>query len=222
MEKIKVLILYYSLGGGTGKLAVEVARGAEEVEGTEVEIKRIPEIIPEEAFEKDQKLKEIRDRGAEFQNQFPIATVDDLIQAHGVAFGTPVHFGSFASQVKQFIDQLSPAWVKGQLVNKPASVFCVSGSLHGGEELTLMSLIIPLLNLGMLPVGIPYPIQGEGPEFDGGSPYGAIYINKGKGLSEDDKKVARILGHRLAVMSHLLNCDCEKCNDCHSLVKKPH
>lgn len=120
-----------------------------------MEIKRVPELIQKEVF----KNPALRARREKVEKEFREATIDDLISADAVAFGTPVHFGSFASQIKQFIDQLSPVFVKGQMVNKPAAVFCVSGRLHGGEELTLISLMIPLLNLGMIPVGIPFKAQ---------------------------------------------------------------
>src|SRR3989344_714967 len=222
MKKRKILVLFYSLGGKTADLAREVAKGAAEVVDTEVIIKRVPELILEEVFEKNPALKERKEK---LEKEFPETTIDDLTSADAVAFGTPVHFGSFASQIKQFIDQLSPVFVRRQMVNKPASVFCVSGSLHGGEELTLISLIIPLLNLGMIPVGIPYPIQGAGPEFNAGSPYGAIFVSGAKGekeLEEDDKMIANILGRRLAMMAQLLNCGCERCNVCHDLTRKKH
>jgi NAD(P)H dehydrogenase (quinone) len=222
MENRKILVLFYSLGGRVGDLAREIAKGATEVAGTEVEIKRVPELIPDEVFERDPELKS---RKEAIEKEFPLAEVDDLIKADGVAFGTPVHFGSFASQIKQFIDQLSPVFIKGQMVNKPAAVFCASGSLHGGEELTLISLMIPLLNLGMIPVGIPYPIQGVGPEFDAGSPYGAVFISGAKGekkLEKDDKMAANLLGRRLSLMTQLLNCGCEKCNTCHKLTTEEH
>jgi len=220
MKKRKILVLFYSLGGTTADLAREVAKGAAEIIGTEVEIKRVPELISKEVFDKNPALKLKKEK---LEKEFPEATINDLISAEAVAFGTPVHFGSFASQIKQFIDQLSPVFVKGQMVNKPAAVFCVSGSLHGGEEITLISLMIPLLNLGMIPVGIPYPIQGAGPEFDAGSPYGAIFISGAKGekkLEEDDKKIANILGRRLALTAQLLNCACKQCNICRELTKK--
>lgn len=218
----KVLVLFYSLGGKTGDLAREIATGAQEIENTETQVKRVPELIPQEIFDKNPELKK---RQEDFAKEFPLATVQDLIEADAIAFGTPVHFGSFASQLKQFIDQLSPVYVKGQMINKPAAVFCVSGSLHSGEEITLISLMIPLLNLGMIPVGIPYPIQGEGPQFDAGSPYGAVFISGRDGkreLGEDDKKTANILGQRLAMMAHLLGCNCKECKPFHEKIKKDH
>lgn len=220
MKKRKILVLFYSFTGKTAELAKEVAEGARSVSETEVTVKRVPELIPQNVFDTNPPIKTIKES---LEKEFPEATIDDLTGADAVAFGTPVHFGSFAAQLKQFIDQLSPVFVKGQMVNKPAAVFCSSGSVHGGEEATLISLIIPLLNLGMIPVGIPYPIQGEGVEFDAGSPYGAVFVSGHKGekeLSEGDKKVARILGQRLATMAQILNCGCETCNICAELTRK--
>src|SRR3989344_3092332 len=213
MKKIKVLVLFYSLGGSTAELARAVSKGAESVADTEVKIKMVPELISEEVFKKNPKMKEGRDK---LLKEFSEATVDDLVEADAVAFGTPVRFGSFAAQIKQFLDQLSSAWLQRKLVNKPAAVFCSAGSMHGGEELTLLSLMIPLLNLGMIPVGIPYPLQGESPDFDAGSPYGAIFVTGGgRTLTDPDRKVAGVLGMRLATLAHILSCGCEKCGMCH-------
>lgn len=217
-KPLKILILFYSLTGSVALLAKEIGIGARSISGTEVVIKQVPEILSENFFHTRPKLKHVRDQ---LNREFPIATARDLIEADGIAFGTPTHFGSFASQLKQFIDQLSEEWLEGKLLNKPAALFCAAGNTHGGEELTLLSLMIPLLNLGMLPVGIPYPIQGEGPGFDAGSPYGAIYVTGGgRKLTLADKKVARILGQRLATMAQIMNCGCNSCNLCHDINKK--
>ena len=220
MKPTKVLILFYSFTGKTAELAREIAQGVKEVPDTEVVVKRMPELIPDNFFAKEPGLKAIQDK---LFAEFSVATSGDLVAADGVAFGTPVHFGSFSSQVKQYIDQLSPAWVQGKLINKPAAVFCSAASNHGGAEAALTSLTIPLLNLGMIPVGIPYPIRGEDPEFDAGSPYGAVFVSGHKGdksLSEGDRKTARILGRRLAAMAHMLNCGCDVCRACRELTKK--
>ncbi|MDP3973433.1 MAG: NAD(P)H:quinone oxidoreductase [Candidatus Daviesbacteria bacterium] len=215
----KILILFYSFTGNTAKLAKYIAEGAKEIDGAEVVIKQVPELVPSEVIEKNPDLKKARESFADI----PIAELDDLISADGVAFGTPVHFGSFASQLKQFIDQLSPIFVKGTVVGKPAAFFTSAGSMHGGEEAALLSLMIPLLNLGMLPIGVPYPIQGEGSDFDAGSPYGAIYVSGHKGekeISEADKKIARILGKRLSAMSKVIKYGCVSFPECQILSTK--
>lgn len=210
-KRLKVVVLFYSLTGHTAALAKEIAQGARSIGDLDVEVKQVPELLPTSFFRKNPKLKKSRDALAK---EFPVASLDDLINADGVALGTPVHFGSFASQLKQYLDGLSPIWLEGKLVNKPAAVFCSAGGLHTGEEATLISMIIPLLNLGMIPVGIPYPVQGESVDFDAGSPYGGIFVSGHRGekkLSQGDKKVARLLGRRLASMTHYLNCACEGC-----------
>ena len=189
--KLKILVLFYSFTGHTAKLAEYIAQGAREIDGAQVQIKQVQELLPESFFEGKPELKKIKETFA----NIPIATLEDLTTADGVAFGTPVHFGSFASQLKQFIDQLSPVFIKGTMVGKPAAIFTSVASTHGGEEAALLSLMIPLLNLGMIPIGVPYPIQGEGSDFDAGSPYGAVYVSGHKGdkeLGECDIKVAKI------------------------------
>lgn len=219
MKPVRILVLFYSLTGHTATLANAVAEGARSIDGATVAVKRVPELLPDSFFAEKPALAKARERFADI----PVATVEDLLGADGVALGTPVHFGSFASQVKQFIDQLSPVFLKGSLVNKPAALFASSASNHGGEEVALLSLMVPLLNLGMLPVGVPYPVQGEGPEFDAGSPYGAIFVSGHKGekqLSEADAKIARILGHRLAGVTKVLKHGVEACPDCAFLAER--
>lgn len=215
----KILVLFYSFTGHTAKLAQYIAQGAKEINGAEVEIKQVPELIPQEFFESKPDLKKAKDSFA----QIPIASVEDMTSADGVAFGTPVHFGSFASQLKQFIDQLSPVFVKGTMVGKPAAFFCSAGSLHGGEEAALISTMIPLLNLGMIPIGVPYPVQGESSDFDAGSPYGAVYVSGHEGdqeISQGDIKIAQILGKRLAAMAKIIKYGCISFPECQFLSTK--
>lgn len=215
-DKFKILVLFYSFTGKTAKLAEYIAQGAREIDGAEVVIKQVPELIPEKFFEDKPDLVKMRQSFA----HIPIATIEDLTSADGVAFGTPVHFGSFAAQLKQFIDQLSPVFIKGTMVGKPAAIFVSAGSTHGGEEAALLSMMIPLLNLGMVPIGVPYPIQGVGSEFDAGSPYGAVYTSGQKGdkeISEGDIKIAKILGKRLAAMAKVIRHGCDNLPQCNFL-----
>ncbi|MDO8452308.1 MAG: NAD(P)H:quinone oxidoreductase [bacterium] len=217
--RVKILVLFYSLTGQTVKLAKYIAEGAREIEGIDVSVKQVPEIYPESYFQEHEHLAKAREN---FKDM-PVATIDDLLEADGVAFGTPVHFGSFAAQLKHFIDGLTPVYVKGTMVGKPAALFTSAGSMHGGEEVALLSLMIPLLNLGMIPVGVPYPIQGEGPDFDSGSPYGAIFVSGHHGekeLSEGDIKVAKILGKRLAGLSKVIKHGCQNLPECQFLSSK--
>lgn len=216
---INILVVFYSFAGHTAQLAKHIAEGAASVDGVRVATKQVPELLPDSFFAKNEELQKKREAFA----RTPIATVSDLIHADGIAFGTPVHFGSFASQLKQFIDQLSPVYIKGSLVNKPAALFTSSGSTHGGEEVALLSLMVPLLNLGMLPIGVPYPVQGAGPEFDAGSPYGAIFVSGYKGekkLNEGDANVAHLLGRRLAAVTKVMKRGVEACPDCAFLAER--
>lgn len=218
-DKFKILVLFYSFTGKTAKLAEFIAEGAKEINGAEVEIKQVPELLPKEFFESKPELKKAKESFA----NVPFANLEDLTSSDAVAFGTPVHFGSFASQLKQFIDQLSPVFIKGTMVGKPAAIFTSAGSTHGGEEAALISLMIPLLNLGMVPIGVPYPIQGEGSDFDAGSPYGAVYVSGHKGdkeLTEGDKKIARILGKRLSAMAKVIKYGCATFSECQFLAAK--
>src|SRR3990167_10579023 len=219
-KKIQILVLFYSFTGKTAEIAREVAKGAGTLPGVTAIVKRVLEILPQDFFEKKPALKSINQQLAQ---EFPEATLEDLVSADGVAFGTPVHFGSFASQMKQFIDQLSPVFIKGTMVGKPAAFFCSAGSMHGGEEAALLSLMIPLLNLGMIPIGVPYPVQGEGSCFDAGSPYGAVFVSGHKGekeLSEGDIKVAKILGRRLSAMAKIIKYGCINFPECEILSTK--
>lgn len=218
-HSFKILVLFYSFTGHTATLAQYIAEGAKEINGAHIIVKQVPELIPAKVFEEKVELKKAKESFA----NIPIATTDDLISADGVAFGTPVHFGSFASQLKQFIDQLSPVFVKGTMVGKPAAFFTSSASMHGGEEAALISLMIPLLNLGMIPIGVPYPIQGETGDFDAGSPYGAVYVSGHKGdkkLTEADIKIAKILGKRLSAMAKVIKFGCNAFSECQFLAAK--
>lgn len=208
-REVNISVIYYSYTGNTAQLAEIVAEGVKEIEKTSVSIFQIAEIPGDKVGDKKAILTH------------PVATLENFINSDGVAFGTPTHFGSFSYQWKSFMDQMTPAWLSSKLVNKPVSLFCSAGAMHGGEELTLISMMIPLFNLGMIPVGIPFPIQGESPDFDAGSPYGAISVTgHTHQLSQADKKIARILGNRLAMMTHILNCNCEECSRFLPLMKK--
>ncbi|MBI2405443.1 NAD(P)H:quinone oxidoreductase [Candidatus Microgenomates bacterium] len=221
MEKypFKILVVFYSFTGHTAKLATHIAGGAQEISGADVIVRQAPEILPNEVFERYPQAQKAR----EVNQHIPVATIEELTSADGIAFGTPVHFGSFASQLKQFIDQLTPAFLKGTVVGKPAVCFASAGGIHGGEEAALISLMIPLLNLGMIPIGVPYPIQGESREFDAGSPYGAIFVSGHEGekeLTEGDIKIARILGKRLSAMAKVMKYGSMQFPECQFLTSK--
>jgi NAD(P)H dehydrogenase (quinone) len=162
----KVLVLYYSAYGHVEKMAEAVAEGALTVSGSEVTIKRVPELVPEE----------IAKRSSMKLNQpAPIGTVDELANYDAIIFGSPTRFGNMCAQMRNFLDQTGGLWMKGALVGKVGSVFTSTGTQHGGQETTITSFHSTLLHQGMILVGLPYAFPGltKMDEITGGSPYGA-------------------------------------------------
>src|ERR1700751_1297790 len=162
----KILVLYYSAYGHIEKMAEAIAEGARAVRGTEVTIKRVPELVPEEVAKKS---------GMKLNQAAPVASVDELPSYDAIIFGTPTRFGNMCAQMRNFLDQTGGLWVKGTLVGKVASVFASTGTQHGGQETTITSFHSTLLHLGMVIVGVPYSEARlrNMDEISGGGPYGA-------------------------------------------------
>jgi NAD(P)H dehydrogenase (quinone) len=201
---MKVLVVFYSMYGHIYRLAEAIAGGAREVVGTEVEMRRVPETLPEEVLKK---------MGAiEAQKTFahiPICKIDELTSADAIIFGTPTRFGNMCGQMRQFLDATGQLWAQGALVGKVGSVFTSSGTQHGGQESTILSFHITLLHQGMIIVGLPYTFQGQmrNDEITGGSPYGASTIAGGKGErmpSENELAAARFQGKHVATIAFKL------------------
>ncbi|MFH0930458.1 MAG: NAD(P)H:quinone oxidoreductase [Candidatus Zixiibacteriota bacterium] len=200
---MKVLIVYYSMYGNTLRLAKAVVEGAKEVEGAEVILKKVEELVPQELIEKNPASK----KAYEEQKDIPIATNDDLVYADAIIFGSPTRFGNMCAQMRQFLDQTGPLWAKGQLVGKPTAVFCSTGTMHGGQETTLISMITTLLHHGMIIVGIPYTEEKLSTTQRGGTPYGASSVSGPKGdqlPNEDELYLAKALGKRVAEITKKL------------------
>ncbi len=164
----KVLVLYYSSYGHIETMAMAAAEGARSA-GATVDVRRVPETVPAEMAKASHfKL----DQAA------PIATIDELANYDAIVFGTPTRFGNMAGQMRSFLDQAGGLWMKGSLVGKVASVFCSSGTQHGGQESTILTFIPTLMHLGMIVVGLPYSFAGQMglAEIAGCSPYGASTI----------------------------------------------
>ena len=161
----RILVLYYSSYGHVRALAEAEAEGALSVAGTSVDIRRIPETVPEP----------VRRAAGYVDDDTPVATPADLAAYDGIIFGTPTRFGMMAGQMKQFLDQAGGLWAQNALVGKVAAVFASTGSQHGGHEATLLSTHIPLMHFGMLIAGLPYTFAGQttGEGIIGGAPYGA-------------------------------------------------
>lgn len=195
---MNVLIVYYSMYGHIRRMAAAVKEGAGNVSGTDVRICRVPETLPEETLQK---------MGAQdaqkAQANMPVCTLEDLVAADAIIFGTPTRFGNMCGQMRQFLDSTGGLWDKGALVGKVGSVFTSSATQHGGQESTILSFHITLLHQGMIIVGLPYSFAGQMriDEMTGGSPYGASTIAGGDGKrmpSENELDAARFQGKHVA------------------------
>ncbi|MFY8093647.1 MAG: NAD(P)H:quinone oxidoreductase [Niveispirillum sp.] len=197
----KVLVLYYSSYGHIETMAKAVAEGAASVAGTEVVIKRVPELIPEEVAKRS---------GIKLEQDAAVATVDELPTYDAIIFGTPTRFGMMASQMRNFLDQTGGLWAKGALIGKVGSVFVSTATQHGGQEATLLSFHTSLLHHGMVIAGLPYSFGGQTrlDEVTGGSPYGATTIAGGDGSrqpSENELDGARFQGAHVARLAAKLS-----------------
>lgn len=190
-----VLVLYYSRNGSTRHLAYKIAQGIEQ-HGCEARIRTVPAVSDQ--IGEQQAIPETGD--VYVSNQ-------DLVECSGLALGSPTRFGNMAAAMKYFWDGTTKEWLGGALVDKPASVFTSTGSLHGGQETTLMTMMLPLLHHGMVMVGIPYTEPQLQTSTGGGTPYGASHVSGIKGdnrLSEEEAQLAVAQGVRLAKMAKLL------------------
>jgi NAD(P)H dehydrogenase (quinone) len=187
---IEILVLYYSRSGATAALARHIARGVEEVPQVKSRLRTVPAV----SAVSEQTEPAVPTDGA------PYASVTDLEQCHGLILGSPTRFGNMAAPLKYFLDGTATQWVGGKLAGKPAAVFTSSASIHGGQETTLLSMMLPLLHHGMLIVGLPYTESLLRETRTGGSPYGASHFapNDDAELSDAEKRLARALGRRVA------------------------
>jgi len=190
----KVLVLYYSSYGHIETMAAAVAEGAASVPGTDVFVKRVPELVPEEIAAAS---------GVKLDQQAPIATPDELAEYDAIIFGTPTRFGNMAAQMRNFLDQTGGLWFTKALVGKVGSVFVSTASQHGGQETTITSFHTTLLHHGMVIVGLPYTFAGnsEMGEISGGTPYGASTLAGNDGSrspSDNELAGARFQGAHVA------------------------
>lgn len=192
-----VLVVFYSMTGNVATLAKAVVQGAQSVENTEVRLRQVEELIPEEKF--NEVMKKVKQE----LKDIPIATNKDLEWADGIAFGTPTRYGNMSAQMKNFIDKTGNLWQKGALINKVGGVFTSTSTQHGGQETTIITSMIPLIHHGMIIVGIPYSEQRlfSLDRVSGGSPYGASSISgpmADRQPLENDLEIAKTLGKRIA------------------------
>ena len=185
----KILILYFSRNGATADMANHIARGVASVDGAEAVLRTVPDIstVCEKTAER------IPAHGALY------VTIDDLKSCDGLALGSPTHFGNMAAPLKYFIDSTTEIWFSGALSGKPAGVFTSTGSMHSGQETTLLSMMLPLLHHGMLIVGLPSTEHALRETTSGGTPYGPSHVSANHaGLSGHEKILCKALGVRIA------------------------
>ncbi|MCW8854494.1 MAG: NAD(P)H:quinone oxidoreductase [Gammaproteobacteria bacterium] len=187
----EILVLYYSQGGSTAEMAQIIAHGVEEVSGMQARLRTVPNVSSLCEATEDS----IPDSGA------PYATLDDLKECTGLILGSPTYFGNMSAAMKYFIDSTSSLWMSGDLINKPAAVFTATGSMHGGQESTLLSMMLPLFHHGMILVGLPYNEQALFQTQGGGTPYGASRLTNDEDnrmLHDEEKTLCIALGKRVA------------------------
>jgi NAD(P)H dehydrogenase (quinone) len=192
----KVLVLYYSSYGHIERMAQAVAEGVREA-GAHAEVKRVPELVPQEIAEKS---------GFKLNQPAPIATVDELASYDAIVIGTPTRFGNMAAQMKNFLDQTGGVWLQGKLIGKVGSVFTSTATQHGGQESTILATHTVLLHHGMVIVGLPYSFQGQTnmSEITGGTPYGASTLASSDGSrmpSDNELAGARFQGKHVATIA---------------------
>ncbi len=194
-----ILILYYSRHGSTAQLARRIASGIEEVAGMQARVRTVPELVPAAGTHS---APSVPDDGP------PYVSAEDLAECRGLVLGSPTRFGNMAAPLKHFLDTTAAQWLSGALAGKPAAVFTSTSTPHGGQESTLLSMMLPLLHHGMLLVGLPYSEPGLTRTTGGGSPYGAAHLARSQGetqLSDDEKALARALGRRVADIARRLD-----------------
>ena len=187
----EILVVYYSAGGSVREMAQLVARGIHQVTGAAARVRTVPPVAPRTQVAEPP----VPDEGA------PYVELADLEQCAGLVLGSPTRFGNMAAPLKYFLDTTGALWAKGTLAGKPAAVFTSTASLHGGQETTLTSMMLPLLHHGMLIVGLPYTLPEVTHTASGGTPYGASHwagANDDKPLTDDERTLCIALGRRLA------------------------
>jgi len=195
---LDILVLYYSRNGHVALMGQKIARGIEEVPNCQARIRNVPSV----STVCEATAPEIPNAGP------PYVSLEDLQTCAGLALGSPTHFGNMAASLKYFLDQTSGLWLSGALVNKPAAVFTSTSTLHGGQESTLLSMMLPLLHHGMLMVGLPYTEADLVTTRSGGSPYGATHlagVDNQNPLSQEEQRLCHALGKRLAQVAQLVN-----------------
>ncbi len=196
MEKAKILVLYYSMYGNVFNMANEVVNGIKQVENAEPVLRQVPDLLPEKIIQGSPDIKKAKD----LQKNVPIAKVDDLRDCDGLIIGSPTRYGNMCAQVRNFLDQTGKIWEDGALIDKPAGIFVSTGTLHGGQETTIISIMFTLIHHGMIILGVPYSVKALSTTKTGGTPYGPSHV-AGLGftpLSEEEIDTSKFIGKRVA------------------------
>ena len=185
----EILVVYYSRDGGTADLACQACRGIESVPGARASLRTVPAL----SASSESRAHAVPEQGP------PYATLEELRRADALMLGSPTRFGNMAAPLKYFIDSTSSLWLEGALAGKPAAVFTATRTMHGGQETTLLSMMLPLLHHGMLLVGLPYTESALSSTRAGGTPYGASHVAAVQAdLTEEERVLAQALGRRVA------------------------
>ncbi|TLX21029.1 NAD(P)H:quinone oxidoreductase [Thermomonas fusca] len=193
----EILVLYYSRGGSVARLARQIARGIEEVDGMQARLRTLPPVAPVTQTAQP----------PEPEDGAPYVEKRDLAECAGLLLGSPTRFGNMAAPVKHFLDTLGAEWASGTLVGKPAAAFTSTATMHGGQESTLLTMLVPLLHHGCVVAGIPFTEAALNTTRSGGTPYGASHvagIDDDPQLSDDETVLARALGRRIAQLAQRL------------------
>lgn len=202
---MKILVVYYSMYGNTFELAKTVVEGAKSIDGAQVDLRQVPDLLPQELIDGNQAIKDAKEK----QKNVPYATVAELADYDAIIWGTPTRYGNMCAQMKNFIDQTSSLWLKGELENKITGVFVSTASLHGGQETTILTFLTTLIHMGMIIVGVPYSVPELGATQAGGSPYGPGHVagpNSNLPLTEDESKIGFAFGKRIAEIAKKASC----------------
>ena len=195
---INIVVLIYSRKGSTLQLAEEVCKGINSVNEVKAKLRRVDELKQTQQQRMLEKYEKVQ-----------VITKKDITDCHGLILGSPTRFGNMAGELKYFIDQTLDIWISGELIGKPGAVFTSTGSLHGGQETTLLSMMLPLFHHGMLLAGIPYSEPGLSETKTGGTPYGASHVSNEKKkesvLSNEEKNLGFAMGARVAKIASKLS-----------------
>ena len=198
MKNCRILVIYYSVHGATEQMARLIARGAESVDGAQTKLRTVPAITKHDDQTLHSNPASIPKDGP------PYATLDELADCDGLVLGSPTHFGNMAAPLKHFLDQTTSLWLNGALVGKPAGVFTSTSSLHGGQETTLISMMLPLFHHGMILCGLPYTQTALHRTRSGGTPYGPSHLaskQADRSVDDDESELCLAFGKRIAELT---------------------